>query len=213
MGGRCAEGDRPHTQRPWAGPHSRQLLLIPAFLWLEGTRVGRRLRGGGMPLARAGSPSSLSRRVPEAPGPIGAAVPGIVLEHRGPGAAPDRRPPFASIPASLGTSGKNKPSEAAGPGRCPSCIRRTQVQRARPWGGAAGGGRLMNERARGVPAGVRGWGARSQPCCYSDHSASDSQTWIMNISEDFDVRVEIYQQIQWGRNIKCKSMPALCQRY
>lgn len=59
----------------------------------------------------------------------------------------------------------------------------------------------------------RGCGAGSQPCCYSDHSGSDSQTWIMNISEDFDVRVEIYQQIQWGRNIKCKSMPAICQRY
>ena len=59
----------------------------------------------------------------------------------------------------------------------------------------------------------RGCGAGSQPCCYADHSGSDSQARIMNASEDFDVRAEIYQQIQWGRNIKrrvgASSLPTL----
>lgn len=31
----------------------------------------------------------------------------------------------------------------------------------------------------------------------------------MNRSEDFDVRAEIYQQTQWGRNIKCEPLPAI----
>lgn len=79
-------------------------------------------------------------------------------------------------------------------------------------GGERGGGRGYAQPP--VPTGVDGmWSRELEPRCYSDHSSSDSQAWIMNISEDFDVRVEIYQQIQWGRNIKCQEMPASCQPY
>lgn len=175
--------------------------------------MGRRLRGAVFPCGGMSLPQPGWHRTPEQPPvPLSRAL----SLRSGAGS-----PPSPRIPASLGTSGKNKPCEAPGPGRSPNCIRRTQVQRAPTLGRCVGvAAELMNERAAGrerAPPRARGWGwgwgAGSLPCCYSDHSGSDSQTWIMNISEDFDVRVEIYQQIQWGRNIKCKSVPALCQRY
>lgn len=129
------------------------ILLIPAFtlaggkpMWAEGSGM-RCLPLGGVHLPQpgfTGSPEDPSLLAPEGAGGPALLSLGIVLEERGSRALPRRiSPPSLQIPASLGTSGKNKP--------CPAAFARrrglagTQAASAerrcggpRPWGGASG---------------------------------------------------------------------------
>lgn len=124
---------------------------------------------------------------------------------------PPRSP--LGIPTSLGTGWGKNPHGLASPGGCDPCGPLHQAPTLGSRVGHAGGACVRGCAAPRAGGRARGGGAGSQPRCYSAHSRSDSQAWIMNASEDFDVRVEIYQQIQWGRNIKCEAMPATYQRY